>query len=636
MDLRRRTVVITLVLGCGAAAGVIAMSRYRSTHASRVSDPGSAAQAAVLPRPAPRDESYVGSQACASCHQEIYEKFTSSPMGQSIAPIGQAVQVEDYAAGVIEPPGNRRYQVTRDEKGTRHTEVMLDEQGEPFFEQGEAISFVVGSGRRGRSYLINQDGLLFQSPIAWYSQLGRWDLSPGYSPQNHLRFSRRIDDGCLYCHAGRMHQREAADDRYDEPIFAEAPIGCERCHGPGKRHVEFQTSGARGLSDPIINPAHLEPSKRESVCNQCHLLGRSVIARYGRGFFDFRPGDDLEDVFVVLSQETDARQHASMKAVSQVEQMRSSKCYQAADGALGCVSCHDAHSTPPAEQRDEHYRLRCLTCHQTQGCGLELNVRERPPANNSCIHCHMPTLAAGDVPHTALTDHRILREGKVNDLADRREKEHRATLDVFADADQRLPRAEIDRARGIALMTSAWEKEDPYLAARAQAYLLKLMGPLGSDVSSSLVDIDDIPFLVELGAGFFLLDDADSAEACWRRVLELNPRHETALTGVAKVAEQRSDLATYGEFLDKLGEVNPASGELLSMRVKQQYYGGDRRGAARAAERALAMNPRLVELRKWLAGVYRELGDEEEAKRQGDFLEKMGIPQPDAADPPTK
>ena len=42
------------------------------------------------------------------------------------------------------------------------------------------VRFALGSGTRGIAFLIERDGFLFQSPIAWFAQQGRWDISPGY------------------------------------------------------------------------------------------------------------------------------------------------------------------------------------------------------------------------------------------------------------------------------------------------------------------------------------------------------------------------------------------------------------------------------------------------------------------------
>jgi hypothetical protein len=593
---------------------------------------------------APREMGYVGSQACATCHEAIFEQYAATPMGQSLAAIDQAAPVGDEPEATITPPGNRIYKVSRDASGVVHTEISLDQNGDPLFESAEHVQYALGSGKRGRSYLISRGGRLFQSPIGWYSQSERWDLSPGYAPHNHPRFSRRIGDGCLYCHAGQMQHHvtvegfpaeHAARDHYQEPIFAEAAIGCERCHGPGERHVQFHSDGATtALADPIVNPARLEPAKRESVCNQCHLLGQSVIPRCGRGFFDFRPGDALEDVFVVLSEPTEStNSRSAMRAVSQVDQMRVSRCYQGSQGALGCISCHDPHATPAPEQRIEFFRQRCNECHASEGCSEDLATREQAPANNSCIHCHMPQGATKDVPHTAMTDHRILRQG-LQDAPDAKDQEpgpmkQLAEWIVFDNADQRLPKAEVDRAKGIALMTLAWDRKDPHLAAQAQAHLFQALGPLDVEDHDYLKWVDDAPLLQELGVGYMLLGNSDATESCWKRLLEINPYDETALTGLAKAAESRSDRQTFRAMIERLNTAHPDSEEVVALRVKLKYFSGDRAGAAEEAEHALKLNPTLVELRQWLVDLYQHLGEEAKAAQHRKLLERMPTAKPD-------
>ncbi|MBW3600119.1 MAG: cytochrome c family protein, partial [Planctomycetes bacterium] len=131
-------------------------------------------------RPAPaRPGGYVGSRACAECHAEIYGQYAATPMGQSLASVDEAMPVEGEQAATITPPGNRIYRVVREEGKVFHSEVTLDGRGDPLFDLREEVRFVLGSGKRGRAYLINRNGRLFQSPIGWYAQSHGWDLSPG-------------------------------------------------------------------------------------------------------------------------------------------------------------------------------------------------------------------------------------------------------------------------------------------------------------------------------------------------------------------------------------------------------------------------------------------------------------------------
>ena len=139
------------------------------------------------------------------------------------------------------------------------------------------IAFSIGSGRRGRSYLIDHEGYLFQSPISWYPLESSWSLSPGYEKSNS-HFSRPIVAECLFCHANQVEPDRRAANAFLAPVFRGHAIGCERCHGPGELHVAKWRAG-EAITDvdlSIVNPRRLEHSLREAICQQCHLQGEGV------------------------------------------------------------------------------------------------------------------------------------------------------------------------------------------------------------------------------------------------------------------------------------------------------------------------------------------------------------------------
>src|SRR5262249_5754406 len=165
--------------------------------------------------------------------------------------------------------------------------------GKPFFATEAEAAYTMGSGARGRSYLVHRDGFLFQSPISWYSQQERWDLSPGYT--GDPLFDRPLSTPCLFCHCNDARPVAGTNNRYEQPLFRFHAIGCERCHGPGEQHVQS--------SDrlDIVNPARLDPALREAVCEQCHLQGEAKVMRRGRETpFDYRPGLPLDEVWSVF------------------------------------------------------------------------------------------------------------------------------------------------------------------------------------------------------------------------------------------------------------------------------------------------------------------------------------------------
>src|SRR5438046_10142065 len=64
----------------------------------------------------------------------------------------------------------------------------------------ERIELVVGSGRRGQTYLYWRGGLLFELPASYLVGVERWINSPGYV-DGQIDFGRLIVPHCLECNS---------------------------------------------------------------------------------------------------------------------------------------------------------------------------------------------------------------------------------------------------------------------------------------------------------------------------------------------------------------------------------------------------------------------------------------------------
>jgi hypothetical protein len=348
---------------------------------------------------------YVGDAACTHCHGEIAETFRRHPMGRSLAPIARAPAVGgDRSDGATTfEAGSSRFTIERRGGRVVHRETRLDEKGQILAQVEAEVKYALGSGTRGISYLVEHDGRLFQSPISWYSQKNRWDISPGYEKRS-LHFNRPIEPSCLFCHANRVEPVDLSVNQYEAPVFRGEAIGCERCHGPGELHAQQQVV-VDGRDLTIVNPRHLEPALRAAVCEQCHLLGDQRVDRLGREPFDYRPGLPLTTFYAVYGR-VDERDH---KVGAHVEEMKVSRCFRESQGRFGCISCHDPHQVPSPDEKTAYFRQRCLACHERKGCNLPVAVRLAESRADSCTQCHMPRSTSSDVVHAATTDHRVLR-----------------------------------------------------------------------------------------------------------------------------------------------------------------------------------------------------------------------------------
>ncbi|WP_077023143.1 multiheme c-type cytochrome [Fuerstiella marisgermanici] len=495
-----------------------------------------------------------------------------------------------------------------------HRETAIDRGSkQQIYQHDEVVDFVVGSGTRGKSYLINHGGVLMLSPLTWYTQGHRWDLSPGYERQNR-HFQRRIVDGCVQCHASRVASRPESTHLFEEKPFHELAIGCERCHGPGEDHIEFHSLAhlPADQTDPITNPSDLDNQLRDHVCLQCHLIGESRLLRYGRTDFDFRPGDRVTDVWTTFMKGAVVDADQTAEAVSQVEQMLSSTCHQnSAD--FGCVTCHDPHRQPAESEKHSFYRSRCLKCHENQDsqCSESFAVREAIENADSCISCHMQSLEANDVPHLSQTDHRILRRPQVK--TDQQTQSTHYEVRIFGLENAQISEEEVDRAHAIFMSQTAEEKKSTLMAAQAIPKLEEWVENVP----------DDLPALDALGAAYSLLDDDGATERTWRAGLNQKPTDERFLRRLFLHYHDHGRTDEAIRIGLRLLEVNARDPEYLGRMAHLLGQKGQLTRAVEYAERAVQIDPQAERVHSWLVDAYLALGDKEASDRHASIAKQL-------------
>ncbi len=340
------------------------------------------------PEPGP----YVGAARCEKCHQAIVERSRGSRHTQSFY----------RGEELLGLPRPKQPWVAPDDPGVAHT---IQKRGGALWEEtrvndtvfASLIEYAFGTSDRAVTMVSRDDrGQYHTVRMSYYHSADGegWDQSllDTLHPDRPDKFrgeTLEARDGvvrCLFCHTTNPNpSRERTG-----PESADHGIGCERCHGPGGDHIAAVEAGFTDLA--IVNPAAVTPAVATArQCNECHILGKN-----------FRR-DDPEDPGWLRSAGVG---------------WTWSRCNTESDGAFGCVTCHEPHSSARATSTAQ-YEAKCLGCHSAQriappgeaAAGIRRVAGPSPtvcPVDSShgCLECHMPRVRVKEL-HADLTDHYI-------------------------------------------------------------------------------------------------------------------------------------------------------------------------------------------------------------------------------------
>jgi len=341
-----------------------------------------------------RGDPYVGPRACAECHPGEYALFTGSGHALTMRMASER-RLSDQLAG----------RTVADPERPEVRWAYAKQRGEFLIERREAgkierfvVDYALGSGYHATTFVTVLDldpPRILEHRLTYYTRGGRLEVTPGQaegekmsgtSPAGH-ELSPRETRKCLGCHATQLSAHPAMDL---DPRSMIPNVTCERCHGPGRAHVEAarRGAGAEELSMPMGLQGWTVQSQLE-LCGICHRHPSRV------------PPEEL-----IADDPTLAR--------FQPIGLSQSRCFKESEGRLSCISCHDPHgrlSSDPAS-----YERVCLTCHETtkKGTPAEAGHEVSHPGATSvcpvssskgCVACHMPGVDSGQ--HVLFTDHWI-------------------------------------------------------------------------------------------------------------------------------------------------------------------------------------------------------------------------------------
>jgi pentatricopeptide repeat protein len=533
------------------------------------------------------------------------------------------------ASSAVMPAGFKERQ-TFHHKASDRNYILLERDGK-FFQRRSQVSprggetnvfereihYVVGSGNHAKSFLHRSpNGRLTELPLAWYAEgAGTWNMNPGYDRPDHPDFRREVPQECVFCHDA--YPAVAGSDTVgSEPVFPEelpAGIDCQRCHGPGRDHIQAAGKDDKDrIRKAIVNPARLSSDRQLEICMQCHLETTSArlpnaILRWDRGAFSFRPGEPLEAYAIHFDHAAGRGRDDKFEIASHAYRLRKSECFEKSSGKLTCTTCHNPHDPASREQAS----AACRNCHSAAA------RTAGHPNGPDCVSCHMPRRRTEDVVHVVMTDHLIRRKVPAGDfLAPRRERADSAN----------------DQYEGPVVLYYPAQLQNPpesdlYLAVAQVKQFSNLRD--GVPRLTQLLDRHkpaNASVYVELAEAYDHLGQADQAVRYYRDAVNRAPNLRPAKLGLAQA-------------LTKTGEVDEALKVLQSMVERDQRDARAWNGlglaeiqrrkqtdAIAAFRRAIEADPEYPEAYNNLAGALAETGDR--AKSSEMYREALRL-QPD-------
>ncbi|MBI2689249.1 MAG: tetratricopeptide repeat protein [Acidobacteria bacterium] len=566
---------------------------------------------------------YADARVCAACHQAIANSYKQTGMARAFR---KATPADAPDTPLVHKVSGRRYQFQK-----RDGKLFLrrDEEsgGNPIEKE---VHYVLGSGNHARSYLHKTpQNRLIEMPVNWYPPNGGFlAMSPGYDRPDHMDMRRAIGYECMFCHNSypQIPNASSADDPVFPGVIPEG-IDCQRCHGPGRAHVEAPGRGN------ILNPRALSKQRQQEVCMQCHLEPTSyplpnAIVRYERAIFSYNPKDPLSDHIVHFDHAPGAGHDGKFEIASSAYRLRQSKCWLSSNEQLTCTTCHNPHAVT------REFDAACRQCHQT--------LAKHPAKQQDCAGCHMPKRRTEDVIHVVVTDHRIQRPpANARTLLAPRTEHHEQMGSTSYQGEVVLyyPRKldndlypalaqvahQSNLTAGIPRLEAALQTGRPghpaYYLQMAQAYHASGEPAKAIPYYRKALEKDPnyLPAIRSLGASQARLGQLPEAEVTLERATKQHPNDSLVWLELARVyRQQRKEAAMAAR---KAVELEP---ELVDAQVTlgmALLHAGDRAGAETAFRAAIREKPDESDAHTNLGNILNAKGETKEAERH--FLDAI-------------
>ncbi len=262
--------------------------------------------------------------------------------------------------------------------------------------QEHRVDYTLGN-RRIQHYLTKlADGKVVVLPPSWDIQRKEWfhnlDIDdPEEAPGVQVQVWNK---SCFSCHVSQQEKNFDPATGLYKTSWLDFGINCERCHGPGGKHVaRYSAPKTAAGAEDIVVQTRLNAARNTMVCAQCHSF-RDIYA------LGYTAGADYYDYFFpVLEYGLDDAADPAYWADGRTRRFSNdafglwqSECFL--KGGATCLTCHavphDTDINHNAQLRPDANAL-CTQCHRAIGQATAAHTHHAAQSTgSSCVECHMP------------------------------------------------------------------------------------------------------------------------------------------------------------------------------------------------------------------------------------------------------
>jgi tetratricopeptide (TPR) repeat protein len=304
-----------------------------------------------------RPAAFAGSLKCKECHQKEYDKWLNSNHDHAMDVANEKTVLGDFNNAVFQTHGVASRFYKKDGRFFVHTQGPEGKMGD--FEITHTFGWFPL-----QQYLVPFSGGRLQClPIAWDVKEKKWyHLYPKepLDPKDWLYWTNAAQNWngmCAECHSTNLKKNyDIKTDAY-KTTWSDIDVGCEACHGPGSRHVQWAEMPDMARPrvenfDLVVKTSGLGSRKLVELCAPCHSRRASL------GDYTHAEADLLDSMLpTLLTEELYFPDGQILDEVYVYGSFTQSKMYHR---DVRCSNCHDVHGLKVIKEGN----ALCLQCHR--------------------------------------------------------------------------------------------------------------------------------------------------------------------------------------------------------------------------------------------------------------------------------